>query len=84
MYYYFYVGLIKLVHSCYMKEKRVDVQHRKGGGRGHKFSSTNKPSELLAVADGGRNERQMEKSLPTCLPLCDREKEREVGGNGGK
>lgn len=24
-------------------------------------------SELLAMADGGRNERQMEKSLPTCL-----------------
>lgn len=26
-----------------------------------------KPSELLAMADGRRNERQMEKSLPTCL-----------------
>lgn len=26
-----------------------------------------KRSELLAMADGGRNERQMEKSLPTCL-----------------
>lgn len=50
-----------------MKEKSVDVQHR--------------PAELLAMADGGRNERQMEKSLPTCLPLCDRE--RGVGGNGG-
>lgn len=24
-------------------------------------------SELLLMADGGRNERQMEKSLPTCL-----------------
>ena len=26
-----------------------------------------KLSVLLATADGGRNERQMEKSLPTCL-----------------
>ena len=43
-------------------------------------------SEFLAQTDGGRTERLMEKSLPTCLSYSsqdgrDRERERRGGGN---
>lgn len=41
---------------------------RGGGGGGGGFCSIVQTASLV-VADGGRNERQMEKSLPTCLSL---------------